>query len=800
MKIISYQSKRYAGTRDQSAHFEPGLNVVLGDNEAGKSTMINGVYHTIFTSHSLKSATKGSGKDELKKFLFPVDGSTHIDGEVQFEVSGEEYIVRKTWDSVNLKRCSTDLEGKALLTDFAAEEKIEELLPYGEAFYRYIVFGRQSNESSIVQKLTSFQSGDPESIDMRHRVASAAASGGFAEERFLQKLNETIKKLDGRWELNSGLPQYRKEGGRWEIGIGTVVASYYELLDAKDALEKARGKIANVEELDQNLKDVWKKKEKADDELESLQKRKGAIDSAEHLRNIQKLLTQEITNLQRDAKEWPELMQEEKYLNDLKAERDERNARCRRDDLEGVLAKNNEYENAIREKKQAMQGKEGIETYWENYRDLSYQLSQADAKLKSGTLHAKISLDDGHRANLETADGVVAVAVDQYVGPANGYVRLTIPDVGEVLVAPATVDVDELTLEIADLTEKMQKILATYGADDFDKLTELKNEFKDSSRAIEDLQTEQRNKLGGRTVEEIQSELSNIVTNPDITVPENLDEQIQKALQENKEQTLEECKAAVKSRLVTLITRHASIELQQKIDRKKDEKEKIDIEASDPVLQGETMTKVEYENEVSRLNMRLNGPDGSSGINEEIRNAYQQFILASKAAEDLDLDALQRDVETKEELFHREEQKLKYYTQIKKDFEEIQKSQGSRYSGFYQTFNRFLAIIADDRLQISEEGGIQSNGFSLKSSELFSQGTRKVILLAFRLALIKSYFADEPALVVLDDVLLDMDPDRRKHAAELLQTFAQDNQVIFTTCDPGIAKLLGGNLIRIARN
>ena len=799
MKIISYQSKRYAGTRDQSAHFEPGLNVVLGDNEAGKSTMINGVYHTIFTSHNLKSAKKESGKAELKSFLFPVDGSTHIDGEVQFEVSGEEYIVRKTWDSVNLKRCSTDLEGKALLTDFAAEEKIEELLPYGEAFYRYIVFGRQSNESSIVQKLTSFQSGDAESIDMRHRVASAAASGGFAEEKFLQKLNETIKKLDARWELNSGLPQYRKEGGRWEVGIGTVVTSYYEWLDAKDALEKARGKIANVEELDQKLKDICKKKEEVDNELESLKERKSAIVSAELLRNNLELLAQEITGLRSDAEKWPELMQEEKYLNDLKAERDERNARCRRDDLEGVLAKNNEYENAIREKKQAMQGKEGIETYWENYRDLSYQLSQADAKLKSGTLHAKISLDDGHRANLETADGVVAVAVDQYVGPANGYVRLTIPDVGEVLVAPATVDVDELTLEIADLTEKMQKILATYGADDFDKLTELKNEFKDSSRAIEDLQTEQRKKLGGRTVEAIQSELSGIVTNPNITVPEDLDEQIQKALQGKKEQTLEEHRAAVKNSLDTLIDRHASIEqLQQKIDGK--QKEKIDIEASNPVLQGETMTKEKYDNEVARLKMCLNGPDGNSGINKEISNADRQFALASKEAENLDLDALQRDVETKEELFHREEQKLKYYTQIKKDFEEIQKSQGSRYSGFYQTFNRFLAIIADDRLQISEEGGIQSNGFSLKSSELFSQGTRKVILLAFRLALIKSYFADEPALVVLDDVLLDMDPDRRKHAAELLQTFAQDNQVIFTTCDPGIAKLLGGNLIRIARN
>ena len=59
----------------------------------------------------------------------------------------------------------------------------------------------------------------------------------------------------------------------------------------------------------------------------------------------------------------------------------------------------------------------------------------------------------------------------------------------------------------------------------------------------------------------------------------------------------------------------------------------------------------------------------------------------------------------------------------------------------------------------------------------------------------KYYYSDESGVIVLDDTLLDMDPERRARSVELLKTYAEDNQVIFTTCDPGIADMLGGNRI-----
>ena len=52
--------------------------------------------------------------------------------------------------------------------------------------------------------------------------------------------------------------------------------------------------------------------------------------------------------------------------------------------------------------------------------------------------------------------------------------------------------------------------------------------------------------------------------------------------------------------------------------------------------------------------------------------------------------------------------------------------------------------------------------------------------------------------MVIDDDLLDMDPERRTQAAELLKEFCKNNQLIFATCDPAMCDLLGGNVVKMS--
>lgn len=99
---------------------------------------------------------------------------------------------------------------------------------------------------------------------------------------------------------------------------------------------------------------------------------------------------------------------------------------------------------------------------------------------------------------------------------------------------------------------------------------------------------------------------------------------------------------------------------------------------------------------------------------------------------------------------------------------------------------------------MSDDNGLAlTSGKNPVTKEILSAGTRKTVLLAFRLAILNYYFPNGDGLIVLDDDLLDMDPNRRLQAAALLKSFAEKNQVIFTTCDPVIAKLLGGNQIKV---
>ena len=72
-----------------------------------------------------------------------------------------------------------------------------------------------------------------------------------------------------------------------------------------------------------------------------------------------------------------------------------------------------------------------------------------------------------------------------------------------------------------------------------------------------------------------------------------------------------------------------------------------------------------------------------------------------------------------------------------------------------------------------------------------SQGTREQLYLALRLAYIKNHTGKaEPLPVVMDDILVNFDPDRAANTARVLAEFATDCQLLFFTCHPGAADLL----------
>jgi exonuclease SbcC len=81
--------------------------------------------------------------------------------------------------------------------------------------------------------------------------------------------------------------------------------------------------------------------------------------------------------------------------------------------------------------------------------------------------------------------------------------------------------------------------------------------------------------------------------------------------------------------------------------------------------------------------------------------------------------------------------------------------------------------------------------------DLLSTGTGDGTAIALRLAMAEHLLQDRKGFMIMDDPLVNLDPERRKAAAEVLRDFAGKFQLIVTTCDPNTAGLLGGNLIEI---
>ena len=98
---------------------------------------------------------------------------------------------------------------------------------------------------------------------------------------------------------------------------------------------------------------------------------------------------------------------------------------------------------------------------------------------------------------------------------------------------------------------------------------------------------------------------------------------------------------------------------------------------------------------------------------------------------------------------------------------------------------------------VSDEGGrdsirvVTATGAELDASSL-SRGTIEQLYLCLRLGLAETFAERAEALpLVLDDVLVNFDPGRAASVAEALAATAERHQVLFLTCHPHLAEVVG---------
>ncbi len=105
--------------------------------------------------------------------------------------------------------------------------------------------------------------------------------------------------------------------------------------------------------------------------------------------------------------------------------------------------------------------------------------------------------------------------------------------------------------------------------------------------------------------------------------------------------------------------------------------------------------------------------------------------------------------------------------------------------------DRTREVFLDEKLNIS---GLGTSRAEVYPFENLSQGAKEQLLLCLRIAVAQELAVDEPQVLILDDVLVNTDPDRQRRILEVLGALSARLQIVILTCHADRYRGLGTTL------
>ena len=191
-------------------------------------------------------------------------------------------------------------------------------------------------------------------------------------------------------------------------------------------------------------------------------------------------------------------------------------------------------------------------------------------------------------------------------------------------------------------------------------------------------------------------------------------------------------------------------------------------------------------------------------LDREIRDLSQD--VSTKKIEKANLEKDAPDVSS-EELKKMLEEAESKFVRIRKEADTLDRVRGrtqslldsldaNTYSGLEKSFMSWLQVMAGSRFGEIEMDGDLPSTFSTDDGRpltysLLSHGTKDIVALAWRFALAEHFLQDQSGFIILDDPMVDMDPERRALASKAIEAFAGKHQVLLMTCHPEHGEMFG---------
>lgn len=808
MIIEELKLNPFGAVREKLYPFQPGLNVLLGPNEAGKSTLVNALFAVLFLPPNLRK-----NSDDWKNFLercLPHPGGDTARVSLRFrDASGERCTYTCSWGEIREARLLLD-SGAEINNPAGIRERLVQALSYGRATYEAVLFARQDEMERTLERLRRDGEASRTIAGILRRAVIEA--GGVSLEELEAALEETSRELLQNWDpARDGPKNNRGIDNPYKKGVGRLLAAYYESEQLRRRLQLTRDLERRAGDLAGQLEETAREKAETLERLSAMELLEKDIRRRYALEPQLEKIEMRAEGWRKALIEWPKaagridelarnLEKDKDKLTALKKELGEAGAQQAAQLKRELLRKARPLQAGIQEIEQELSGL--VKIGKADLHDLKeWQKKASELRAVVGAMKLKVRFATRSPLELKVTPGLEQPAIKNIEQEASfeGAGRLLLESPDWLLeVQSGEGDVGNLLREIKEAEKSLDDRLSFLRVQDIAAAEAALNRRENLERERAGLKARLEGLLGENSYSALEQEVSSLPEEKEMRDPRDIQEEI--------------------TALSGSIAVAGNTLLQ--------ERQKIGDWAAEHGSPDELARKLgELERKAGEITAELKKlaplPEGFSSADEfmaglaELRKLKErlqesisslriELVEVRKELPEESSEELAEALSLSEERLVRLKEEAGALQVVAAEFQALKDELDSdTFEPLARSFARYLAPVTGGRYTAAELDGvvpgsiIRAAGDHHLPVELLSTGTAGGVALALRLA-VADYLLEEAAgFMIMDDPLVYLDPERKAQAAAVLQEFARKKQLIITTCDPATAELLGGNIMRL---
>ena len=812
MKLSKVYLHPFAGIEADTFDFDDGLNVLLGPNEAGKSTVFQAVMHGLLTTTSLTRAKV----EKIMGSYFPAVGGDVIRVDLEMVNSDNIIQIQKTWKKGN-RNGSASLklpDGSEITDEKKVQGQIESLLPVSPATMRTIMLANQSELHRTMQDMRKKGKVREELGNVLRR--NLMETGGVSVDRFKELLEQKYKEYFKRWNRQQQYPENNRGIKKpYKVGTGKVVEAYYKKEQLQLNLEEARRFEDDLDSLNEALSTLIVKKQEKKEKFEKLsplkegirerqlkeQKLESAQEKKERLLHVSKkwpVFEDKIENLE------PKLETHRENLEELKQEQEKAQNKQKAKQLKQRIAKIEELASQVEEAEEELQeAQEVTQEDLKKLRELQSDIRQFQTKIEAAKLTVHIESDSDQTLLYSEAGQdekeIAAISGETLDQTASGGFTLK-TDGLMVKVFSGEGDLEDTIETLQAKKEELSSYLEDLEVESVQEAESYAQLYQKKGNDLEQAKKAYKNELGDQKVEELRTELekygdlSNVRSSEEITEDKV---ETRTALNQLKKEAEE-----AESKIEEWMEKYGSsddviLELADTSKLLKDLENDLD---DLPSLPDGYDSSGEFIDEVEQLGNDI------EQLKEHIFEKKQERTQLEAEAPDTSSEELQKLYKEAEAEFERINSRAETLARVReKSLELIESMDSDTYKGLESRFIKWLELMVGDRFTTVDMDSDMPTAFKMNEAtsltyNLLSHGTKDTVALAWRFALSEKFLADKDGFIILDDPMVDIDPERRKDVVKAINEFSEHYQIIVMTCHPGHMEELSKSDLEVTRN